>query len=144
MFSILILKGLNDSNGNVWRCFPQQLYLVEATYKVLKQVCITNYVCILYILEHSLFLFVCNVYVLTIRMLKLVIHRIAILLKFSSLSLPSLVVVQGMPFHMFHLKKVHTCLDNIIYVHNIMDLQMQFIVIQMRYCLSITRDLINT
>ena len=42
LFSILILKGLNDSNGNVWRCFPQQLYLVEATYKVLKQVCITD------------------------------------------------------------------------------------------------------
>ena len=43
LFSILILKGLNDSNGKVWRCFPQQLYLVEATYEMLKQVCINIY-----------------------------------------------------------------------------------------------------
>ena len=40
LFSMLILKGLNDSSGNVWRCFPQQLYLVEATYQMLEQVSI--------------------------------------------------------------------------------------------------------
>ena len=39
LFSMLVLKGLVDSSGKVWRCFPQQLYLVEATYRLTKQVC---------------------------------------------------------------------------------------------------------
>ncbi|XP_065899490.1 E3 ubiquitin-protein ligase rnf213-alpha-like isoform X3 [Dysidea avara] len=37
LFSILVLKGFVDSSGTVWRCFPQQLYLVEVTYRLKKQ-----------------------------------------------------------------------------------------------------------
>ena len=33
-----MLKGFNDGCGNVWRCFPKQLYLVEVTYELPKQV----------------------------------------------------------------------------------------------------------
>ena len=43
LFSMLVLKGLVDGSGKVWRCFPQQLYLVEATYGVTKQVCSVVY-----------------------------------------------------------------------------------------------------
>ena len=80
------------------------MYLVEATYKVWKQVCVVNYESYANI-GASIIVFAC-MYVLAIRMLKLVIHRIAILLNFSSSSLPSPVVAQEMPFHMFHLRKV--------------------------------------
>ena len=38
LFSMLVLKGFVDSSGKMWRCFPQQLYLVEATYRLTKQV----------------------------------------------------------------------------------------------------------
>lgn len=31
LFSLLILKGLSDSKGHVWRCHPSHLYLVEVT-----------------------------------------------------------------------------------------------------------------
>ena len=40
LFSMLVLKGFNDGSGNVWRCFPNQLYLVEATYELVEQVSI--------------------------------------------------------------------------------------------------------
>ena len=33
-----MLKGFNDGCGNVWRCFPKQLYLAEVTYKLSQQV----------------------------------------------------------------------------------------------------------
>ena len=38
LFSMLVLKGLVDSSGKIWRCFPQQLYLVEATYRLTRPV----------------------------------------------------------------------------------------------------------
>lgn len=31
LFSLLILRGLCDSQGRVWRCHPNQLYAVEIT-----------------------------------------------------------------------------------------------------------------
>ena len=31
LFSLLILRGLCDSQGRVWRCHPDQLYAVEVT-----------------------------------------------------------------------------------------------------------------
>ena len=31
LFSLLILCGLVDSNGRVWRCHPNQLYAIEVT-----------------------------------------------------------------------------------------------------------------
>lgn len=31
LFSLLILRGLCDSQGRVWRCHPNQFYVVEAT-----------------------------------------------------------------------------------------------------------------
>ena len=31
LFSLLILRGLCDSQGRVWRCHPNQLYAVEVT-----------------------------------------------------------------------------------------------------------------
>ncbi len=31
LFSLLILSGLTDSQGRVWRCHPTQLYAVEVT-----------------------------------------------------------------------------------------------------------------
>ena len=31
LFSLLILQGVSDSLGHVWRCHPDQLYVVEAT-----------------------------------------------------------------------------------------------------------------
>ena len=31
LFSLLILCGLTDSQGRVWRCHPGQLYAVELT-----------------------------------------------------------------------------------------------------------------
>lgn len=31
LFSLLILRGLCDSHGRVWRCHPNQLYVVEVT-----------------------------------------------------------------------------------------------------------------
>ncbi len=31
LFSLLILRGLIDSQGRVWRCHPNQLYAVEVT-----------------------------------------------------------------------------------------------------------------
>ena len=39
LFSLLILCGLTDSQGRVWRCHPGQLYAVELTLPE-KQVCI--------------------------------------------------------------------------------------------------------
>lgn len=31
LFSLLILRGLFDSQGRVWRCHPSQLYAIEIT-----------------------------------------------------------------------------------------------------------------
>ena len=31
LFSLLILRGLCDSHGRVWRCNPDQLYAIEVT-----------------------------------------------------------------------------------------------------------------
>jgi len=31
LFSLLILRGLIDSQGRVWRCHPNQLYAIEIT-----------------------------------------------------------------------------------------------------------------
>ena len=31
LFCLLILRGISDSQGNVWRCHPSQLYAVEIT-----------------------------------------------------------------------------------------------------------------
>ena len=31
LFSLLILNGLSDSRGRVWRCQSGQLYMVEVT-----------------------------------------------------------------------------------------------------------------
>ena len=31
LFSLLVLRGLVDSHGRVWRCHPNQLYAVEVT-----------------------------------------------------------------------------------------------------------------
>ena len=31
LFSLLILRGLCDSQGRVWRCHPNQFYAVEVT-----------------------------------------------------------------------------------------------------------------
>ena len=31
LFSLLILNGLSDSRGHMWRCHPSQMYMVEVT-----------------------------------------------------------------------------------------------------------------
>ena len=31
LFSLLILHGLSDSQGHIWRCHPTHLYAVEVT-----------------------------------------------------------------------------------------------------------------
>ena len=31
LFSLLVLQGVCDSHGQIWRCHPDQLYVVEAT-----------------------------------------------------------------------------------------------------------------
>ncbi len=31
LFSLLILRGISDSQGLVWKCHPRQLYMVEVT-----------------------------------------------------------------------------------------------------------------
>ena len=31
LFSLLVLRGLVDSHGRVWRCHPNQLYAIEVT-----------------------------------------------------------------------------------------------------------------
>ena len=31
LFSLLVLQGLSDSQGRVWRCHPTQLYAIEVT-----------------------------------------------------------------------------------------------------------------
>ena len=31
LFSLLVLRGISDSQGRMWRCHPDQHYLVEAT-----------------------------------------------------------------------------------------------------------------
>ena len=31
LFCLMILRGLSDSRGNVWRCHPCQLYVAEVT-----------------------------------------------------------------------------------------------------------------
>ena len=31
LFSLLILKGLSNSSGQIWRCLPTQLYAIEIT-----------------------------------------------------------------------------------------------------------------
>ena len=31
LFSLLVLRGLSDSQGRVWRCHPNQLYAIEVT-----------------------------------------------------------------------------------------------------------------
>ncbi len=37
MFSLLILRGISDSQGRIWRCHPDQLYVVEATISNMKE-----------------------------------------------------------------------------------------------------------
>jgi len=32
LFCLLILRGISDSQGRVWRCHPSQLYAVEITF----------------------------------------------------------------------------------------------------------------
>ena len=56
LFSLLILRGLCDSQGNVWRCHSNQLYLIEIT--LLEAIvscctCIDNYTVLCF---HKLFL----------------------------------------------------------------------------------------
>ena len=41
LFSLLILSGLTDSKGRVWRCHPSQMYAVEVTLPEI-QVCMCN------------------------------------------------------------------------------------------------------
>jgi len=36
LFSLLILKSLTDSKGQIWHCLPLQYYVIEVTYIVLK------------------------------------------------------------------------------------------------------------
>ena len=36
LFSLLILKSLTDSNGQIWHCLPLQYYVIEVTYLDLK------------------------------------------------------------------------------------------------------------
>ena len=36
LFSLLILKSLTDSNGQIWHCLPLQYYVIEVTYIDLK------------------------------------------------------------------------------------------------------------
>ena len=36
LFSLLILKSLTNSKGNIWQCLPVQYYVVEVTYMDLK------------------------------------------------------------------------------------------------------------
>jgi len=31
LFSLVILRAIKDNNGNVWRVFPTQLYMLEVT-----------------------------------------------------------------------------------------------------------------
>ena len=31
LFSLIVLRGLCDNQGRVWRCYPHQLYAVEVT-----------------------------------------------------------------------------------------------------------------
>ncbi len=31
LFNLLVLRGISDSRGKVWRCHPNQLYVVEIT-----------------------------------------------------------------------------------------------------------------
>ncbi len=31
IFSLIILRGLTDSHGGIWRCHPSQLYAIEVT-----------------------------------------------------------------------------------------------------------------
>ena len=31
LFCLLVLQGLCDSQGNVWRCHPAHLYMIEST-----------------------------------------------------------------------------------------------------------------
>ena len=31
LFCLLVLRGLSDSQGRVWRCYPTQLYTIEVT-----------------------------------------------------------------------------------------------------------------
>ena len=36
LFSLLILKSLTDSKGQIWHCLPLQYYVIEVTYIDLK------------------------------------------------------------------------------------------------------------
>jgi len=36
LFSLLVLKSLTNSKGNIWQCLPVQYYVVEVTYMDLK------------------------------------------------------------------------------------------------------------
>ena len=31
LFSLLILRGMSDSHGRMWRCHPAQLYAIEVS-----------------------------------------------------------------------------------------------------------------
>ena len=36
LFSLLILKSLTDSRGQIWHCLPLQYYVIEVTYTDIK------------------------------------------------------------------------------------------------------------
>ena len=36
LFSLLILKSLTDSRGQIWHCLPLQYYVIEVTYTNIK------------------------------------------------------------------------------------------------------------
>lgn len=44
LFCLLILRGISDSQGKVWRCHPSQFYAVEITFpqKQVIAMCIVN------------------------------------------------------------------------------------------------------
>lgn len=39
LFKLLVLRGLSDSIGRVWRCYQSQIYLVEITLENSAEVC---------------------------------------------------------------------------------------------------------
>ena len=42
LFSLLILQGISDSQGRIWRCHPAHLYAIEATVLKVKNNNLTN------------------------------------------------------------------------------------------------------
>ena len=54
LFCLLVLRGLSDSKGRVWRCHPTQLYAIEVTLpeQPEQQVCWVAGVCVHYYVPH--------------------------------------------------------------------------------------------